>query len=308
MLLDVFSADVHIAFLYVSDMQSRCGSSSLVCSEPRCHIKIIGRTQSTSPESRLHTAGSEPPSPHHPTIRRVYTGPGSLLGGHACVCSPHHLRGSAARPGLPAGIYWLALCPTAGRLVRSVLTTSAPQRHLWTINSDTKAVGTTAEPTHAANRCFTMRPRRRKLLKHHWQRGFGMPVNGGVIRRALAHCGEKVRTQLHDSARQSNCKRESQWPKEKASNVADSFTFKFDQTPCLFPNVPESKVYSNSLFTRVIKIYAAIAYFSLKGLRTVSAESLRGELPLFSGLKISTQNTRPFALLRTGSTNESKIK
>lgn len=239
MLLDVFSADVHIAFLYVSDMQSRCGSSSLVCSEPRCHIKIIGRTQSTSPESRLHTAGSEPPSPHHPTIRRVYTGPGSLLGGHACVCSPHHLRGSAARPGLPAGIYWLALCPTAGRLVRSVLTTSAPQRHLWTINSDTKAVGTTAEPTHAANRCFTMRPRRRKLLKHHWQRGFGMPVNGGVIRRALAHCGEKVRTQLHDSARQSNCKRESQWPKEKASNVADSFTFKFDQTPCLFPLIPK---------------------------------------------------------------------
>lgn len=100
MLLDVFSADVHIAFLYVSDMQSRCGSSSLVCSEPRCHVKIIGRTQSTSPESRLHTAGSEPPSPHHPMIRRVYTGPGSLLGGHVCVCV--RLITSAARLHDPA--------------------------------------------------------------------------------------------------------------------------------------------------------------------------------------------------------------
>ena len=33
-------------------------------------------------------------------------------------------------PSLPAGIYWLALRPTAGRLVRSVLTTSTLQRHL----------------------------------------------------------------------------------------------------------------------------------------------------------------------------------
>ena len=185
--------------------------------------------------------GPSPPPP--PPTRRsvVFTADQArfLAAARVCVCSPPHLRGSAARPGLPVGIYWLALCPTAGRLVRSVLTTSAPQRHLWTINWDTKAAGTTAEPTHAANRCFNMRPRRRKLPQHQWQRGFSMPVNGSVIHRALAHCGEKVRTQLHDSARQSNCKRESRWPKERATDVADSFTFKFDQTPCLFPYIPE---------------------------------------------------------------------
>lgn len=73
----------------------------------------------------------------------------SHLGGHACA--PLHLqRGCAAkaRPGLPAGIYGLALCPAAGSLVRSVLTTSAPQRHLWTINSDTQAEREATEPTH----------------------------------------------------------------------------------------------------------------------------------------------------------------
>lgn len=145
------------------------------------------------------------PSP--PTIPPVYTGPGSLLGGHACVCSPPHLRREAARPSLPAGIYWLALCPTTGRLVRSVLTTSAPQRHLWTINSDTKAVGTTTEPTHAANWCFSMPARRRKLLKHHWRWGFSMPTTDGVICRALALNRVKVRTQLYELTRQSNCSR-----------------------------------------------------------------------------------------------------
>lgn len=113
-----------------------------------------------------------PQYPSPPTIPGVYTGPRSLLGGQACARSPPHLRGAAARPGPPAGIYWLALCPPASRLVRSVLTTSAPQRHRWTINSDTKAVGTTTEPTHAANWCFSMPPRRRKLLKHHWRWGF----------------------------------------------------------------------------------------------------------------------------------------
>lgn len=39
----------------------------------------------------------------------------------ACVRTPPH------RPGSPAGIYCWAQRPTAGRLVRSVLTTSAPQ-------------------------------------------------------------------------------------------------------------------------------------------------------------------------------------
>lgn len=81
------------------------------------------------------------------------------------VCVRLLTSAAAARPGLPAGIYWLALCPAAGGLVRSVLTTSAPQRHLWAINSDMKAVDATAEPTHAANWCFSMR----KLLKHHWR-------------------------------------------------------------------------------------------------------------------------------------------
>lgn len=133
--------------------------------------------------------------PNAPTFARVYTGPDSLLGGHACVCSPPHLRRAAARPGLPAGIYWLAHSPTAGRLVRSVLTTSAPQRHLWTINSDTKAVWTTAEPTHAASWRFSMPPSRRKLLKSCWQQGFGGPVpfSDGVICRALVYSRVKVR-------------------------------------------------------------------------------------------------------------------
>lgn len=129
----------------------------------------------------------------------------------ASTCVFARLLTSAERlhdPGLPAGIYWLALCPAAGRLVRSVLTTSAPQRHLWTINSDTKAVGTTAEPTHAANWCFSMRPRRRKLLKHHWQGSFGMPFTGGVICRALPRRGVKARTQIHELTRYFNCKRD----------------------------------------------------------------------------------------------------
>lgn len=121
-----------------------------------------------------------------PLIPHVYTGPGApSWRPRVCVCSPPHLRRAAARPGLPAGIYWLALCPAAGRLVRSVLTTSATQRHLWTINSDTKAVGTTAEPTHAANWCFSMPPRRKKLLEDHRQWGFSMPCTAGVICRAL---------------------------------------------------------------------------------------------------------------------------
>lgn len=117
-----------------------------------------------------------------------------------CVCSrsPPHLRREAARPGLPAGIYWLAQCPTAGRLVRSVLTTFAPQRHLWTINSDSKAVGTTTEPTQAANWCFSMPPHKRKLPKHHWQRGFSVLFTQSVMYRALAHCRVKVRMQRHD--------------------------------------------------------------------------------------------------------------
>lgn len=99
----------------------------------------------------------------------------------ACVraCSPPHLRRAAARPGQPAGIYWLAQRLTAGRLVRSVLTTSALQRHLWTINSDTKAERTTAEPTHGASWCFGMRLRGRKRLCSHWQFGFGEPVPFG---------------------------------------------------------------------------------------------------------------------------------
>lgn len=143
------------------------------------------------------------------------------------VCSPPHLRRAAARPGLPAGIYWLAQCPTAGRLVRSVLTTSAPQRHLWTINSDTKAVGTTAEPTHAANWCFGMPPHRRKLLKHQWQWGFSMPFTDGVICRALAHSIEKVRMQLHDLTRQSNClakswRRVNNWSYQRKNNYHKS--------------------------------------------------------------------------------------
>lgn len=53
---------------------------------------------------------------------------------------------------------------------------------LWT---DTKAVGTTAEPTHAANWCFSMPPRRKKLLEDHRQWGFSMPCTAGVICRAL---------------------------------------------------------------------------------------------------------------------------
>lgn len=76
---------------------------------------------------------------------------GSKLASWRPACAPLHLqRGCAAkaRPGLPAGIYGLALCPTAGSLVRSVLTTSAPQRHLWTINSDTQAEREATEPTH----------------------------------------------------------------------------------------------------------------------------------------------------------------
>lgn len=129
-----------------------------------------------------------------------------FLAAHACVCSPPHLRRAAARPGLPAGIYWLALCPAAGRLVRSVLTTSVPQRHLWTINSDTKAVGTTAEPTHAANWCFSLSPRKGKRLKHHWQWGFTMPFTDGVICRARAPRRVKPRTQVHELTRHTNCK------------------------------------------------------------------------------------------------------
>ena len=134
-----------------------------------CQIKI-GWTQSASLGSAYLFL-----DPCPATIPGVYRGPGSLLGGHACVCwasSPPQRRAAARPTGLPAGIYWLARCPTAGRLVRSVLTTSAPQRHLWTINSDTKAGGTTAEPTHTANWCFSMPPSRRKLLQHRWQRRF----------------------------------------------------------------------------------------------------------------------------------------
>lgn len=78
---------------------------------------------------------------------------------------------------------------------------------LWT---DTKAVGTTAEPTHAANWCFSMPPRRKKLLEDHRQWGFSMPCTAGVICRALPlqGGGGKVRTQVHESTKQSNCKGE----------------------------------------------------------------------------------------------------
>lgn len=180
-------------FFYISQQQ-RNRSFNLICS----HLKI-GCTQSTSPGSDcwIRVPPNDPWCLHRTRLASWRP--------RVCVCPPPHLRRAAARPGLPAGIYWLALCPAAGRLVRSVLTTSAPQRHLWTINSDTKAVGATAEPTHAANWCFSMPAHRGKLLQHHCLWGFSLPFTGGVICRAPALSRAKVRMQLHIKTKQANC-------------------------------------------------------------------------------------------------------
>lgn len=95
----------------------------------------------------------------------VYTSTGSLLGGlHASSPLENGARPSA-RPGLPAGIYWLALCPAASSLVRSVLTTPAPQRHLWTINLDTQAQGTrNSRRAHTLPTCVSVMPLCRSSL------------------------------------------------------------------------------------------------------------------------------------------------
>lgn len=187
------------SFIFLNTLQD-CSSFNLICCSERLIAKMLPCknrwTQSTSLGSRYSWIPPPPP----PTIPHVYTGPGSLLGGHACVCVS--LLTSAERLhdlGLPAGIYWLALCPAAGRLVRSVLTTSAPQRHLWTINWDTEAVWTTAEPTQAANWCFTMPPCKRKLLKHHWQWRLSMPFTDGVICRAPKGESESATTRISKS-------------------------------------------------------------------------------------------------------------
>lgn len=75
----------------------------------------------------------------------------------ACVCEAalHWLRARAARasppprdpPVLPAGIYRLALCLAASSPVHSVLTTSTPQRPLYTLLTHTRSQR--QKPTHS---------------------------------------------------------------------------------------------------------------------------------------------------------------
>lgn len=97
-----------------------------------------------------------------PRARRcVYTGTEPLPAcARACVAAC--VRGRHLTPAenrrFQRGFTDGRCATTAGRLARSVLTTSALLRHLCAIEADTKAAGTTAEAAQSASWCLSALP------------------------------------------------------------------------------------------------------------------------------------------------------